>query len=106
MKRKVRKYRAEKALRNEIEIQSHMDHSNILKYEVPECFLNRIRIYGYFDDSEKVYLVLEYAHGGDLYSAIRRRKKMTSRVIANYVVQISQALEYMHNRYVIHVCPQ
>jgi serine/threonine protein kinase len=31
MKRKVRKYRAEKALRNEIEIQSHMDHPNILK---------------------------------------------------------------------------
>lgn len=62
-----------------------------------------LRIYGYFDDSEKVYLVLEYAHGGDLYSAIRRRKRMTPRVIANYVIQISQALEYMHKRFVIHV---
>jgi aurora kinase len=90
MKRKVRKYKAAKALRNEIEIQSHVDHPNILK------------IYGYFDDSEKVYLVLEYAHRGDLYSQIRRRNQMTPRVIATYVIQIAQALDYMHDLYIIH----
>ena len=41
--------------RREVEIQSHLDHENILA------------LYGYFWDSRKVYLILEYAPYGELY---------------------------------------
>jgi serine/threonine protein kinase len=47
-------------LRREIEIQSHLDHENILK------------LYGFFWDEKRVYLILEYAPGGELYKELQR----------------------------------
>jgi len=89
-KKKIKKYRAEKALRNEIEIQSHLnEHSNIL------------RLFGYFDDEESVHLILEYAHQGDLFYNIHHML-MSEHKIANYIYQIAMALLYMHSRHVIH----
>ncbi|OQR77605.1 aurora kinase A-A-like, partial [Tropilaelaps mercedesae] len=42
-------------VRREIEIQSHLRHKNIL------------RLFGYFHDEKRVYLILEYAPGGELF---------------------------------------
>jgi serine/threonine protein kinase len=39
-------------LRREIEILSHIDHENVIKF------------YGWFHDETKIYLILEYASGG------------------------------------------
>ncbi|RWR98478.1 hypothetical protein B4U79_00975, partial [Dinothrombium tinctorium] len=47
-------------LRREIEIQSHLQHPNIL------------RLYGYFWDEKKIYLILEYAPQGELYNKLRK----------------------------------
>jgi serine/threonine protein kinase len=89
-KKKIKKYRAEKALRNEIEIQSHLnEHGNIL------------RLFGYFDDEDSVHLILEYAHLGDLFYNIHHML-MSEHKIANYIYQIAMALLYMHSRNVIH----
>lgn len=49
------KTKLEHQLRREIEIQIHMSHGNIL------------RMYGYFHDDKRIYLMLEYAPGGELY---------------------------------------
>jgi len=89
-KKKIKKYRAEKALRNEIEIQSHLnEHTNIL------------RLFGYFDDEDSVHLILEYAHQGDLFYNIHHML-MSEHKIANYIYQIAMALLYMHSKHVIH----
>jgi aurora kinase len=89
-KKKLIKYRAEKALRNEIEIQSHLsEHNNIL------------RLLGFFDDDENIYLILEYAQQGDLFYALHHRT-ITDNQIATYIQQISLALLYMHGKHVIH----
>ena len=32
---------------------------------------NILRLYGYFYDSERVYMVLEYASGGELYAQLK-----------------------------------
>ena len=53
----------ERQLRREIEIQSHLRHPNIL------------RLYGYFYDDKSVYLILEYAAGGELYKKLRKAGK-------------------------------
>ena len=42
----------ENQLRREIEIQSHMRHPHIL------------RLFGWFDDEKKIYLILEFAAKG------------------------------------------
>uniref|UniRef100_I1P0K8 Protein kinase domain-containing protein n=1 Tax=Oryza glaberrima TaxID=4538 RepID=I1P0K8_ORYGL len=45
-------------LRGEVEIQSHLRHPNIL------------RLYEYFYDQTRVYLILEYALKGELYKEL------------------------------------
>lgn len=46
-------------LKREIEIQSQLRHPNIL------------RLYGFFHDEERIYLILEYAGKGELYTELK-----------------------------------
>ncbi|GFY37420.1 hypothetical protein TNIN_360711 [Trichonephila inaurata madagascariensis] len=80
----------EHQLRREVEIQSHLRHPNIL------------RLYGYFYDESRVYLVLEYAPGGELYKALQRCKRFDEKTAANYMAKIGSALKYCHSKKIIH----
>lgn len=51
----------------EIKMQSFFNHPNILK------------LYGFFDDSENVYLILEYMLDGTLYSQVKKNKKLNEK---------------------------
>jgi serine/threonine protein kinase len=81
---------AEKQLRREIEIQSHLRHVNIL------------RLYGYFYDEKRVYLILEYAPNGELYKKLRSFNRFPEDQAAQYIQQLAHALRYMHSKHVIH----
>lgn len=59
-KHQVQKAGCEHQLRREIEIQSHLRHPNIL------------RLYGYFYDDSRVYMILEYAPKGELYTLLKQ----------------------------------
>ncbi|VDN20588.1 unnamed protein product [Gongylonema pulchrum] len=54
------KKNVEHQLRREIEIQTHLRHPNIL------------RMYNYFYDEARIFLILEYAAGGELYRRLRQ----------------------------------
>lgn len=82
--------KVEKQLRREIEIQSHLRHVNIL------------RLYGYFYDEKRVYLILEYAPQGELYKLLRRVGHFDEGTAAKYVRQMATALHYLHSKHVIH----
>lgn len=88
--RQLRKAKFEHQLRREIEIQSHLRHNNIL------------RMYGYFWDSTKIYLILEYAQGGELYKKLMESKSFSEAMSAKIVVQLANALDYCHSKNVIH----
>ena len=77
-------------LRREIEIHSHLHHDNILQ------------LYGFFFDEKKVYLIMEYASGGELYKDFRRRKRYSERQSAVYVKQVAMAFKYLHELNIIH----
>ena len=80
----------EHQLRREIEIQAHLRHRNIL------------RMFGYFWDEKRVYLILEYAPKGELYKELTRRGRFSERRGAMYVASLAAALDYMHGKHVIH----
>lgn len=82
--------KVEKQLRREIEIQSHLRHSNIL------------RLYGYFYDEKRVYLILEYAPQGELYKLLRKRGSFDEPTASRYIRQMALALQYLHSKHVIH----
>lgn len=76
----------------EVEINSQLNHENILK------------MYGYFSDADRFYLILEFANNGDLYSLLtsQPRSYFPEHQASNYVKQLIKALKYLHSKNVIH----
>jgi len=91
-KSQLQKSHLEHQLRREIEIQSHLRHPNIL------------RMYGYFFDETRVYLILEYAPKGEMYKFLTAQPlgRFEENMVANYMAQLADALMYCHARKVIH----
>merc|ERR1712238_354961 len=58
--------------------------------------------YGYFYDHKCIYLILEYSPGGELYKKLTNRGKFTEKDSARYISDLSHALNYCHNKHVIH----
>jgi len=80
----------EHQLRREIEIQAHLRHPNIL------------RMYQYFWDEKRIYLVLEYAARGELYKDLKKKGRFDELRSATYLYQLADALQYCHSKKVIH----
>jgi len=83
------RFQAERAIRSEIEIQAHLRHPNI------------VQIYGYFHDEDRIYLILEYAMYGDIFNDVQLCR-LDEHTAASYTLQVSRALLYMHQNFVIH----
>ncbi len=86
-------------LHREIDLQANLRHPNI------------VRLYGYFFDSKRVYLILEYAPGGEVYEQLKSSSttadgggagRFTEARAAVLVARVAQALEHCHARGVIH----
>ncbi|XP_010903017.2 aurora kinase A isoform X2 [Esox lucius] len=89
-KKQLEKAGVEHQLRREVEIQSHLRHPNIL------------RLYGYFHDTSRVYLILEFAPKGELYSELQRCGSFDEIRSATYIMELADALNYCHSKKVIH----
>uniref|UniRef100_A0A3Q2IIQ8 non-specific serine/threonine protein kinase n=1 Tax=Equus caballus TaxID=9796 RepID=A0A3Q2IIQ8_HORSE len=89
-KAQLEKAGVEHQLRREVEIQSHLRHPNIL------------RLYGYFHDATRVYLILEYAPLGAVYRELQKLSKFDEQRTATYITELANALAYCHSKRVIH----
>ena len=69
----------------EIELLKQLDHPNIVK------------LFEYFSDKEKYYLITEYCKGGDLFELIKKKKKFSELSAAYIMYQIFRVLIYCHN---------
>ena len=87
-KSQLQKAQVEHQLRREIEIQSHLRHPNIL------------RLFGYFYDETRVYLILEYAPRGEMFKALQKQPggRFNEARTAKYVKQMAEALIYCHSK--------
>lgn len=65
-KSQIEKEGVEHQLRREIEIQAHLQHPNIL------------RLYNYFYDRRRIYLILEYARAASCTRSCRKAALLTS----------------------------
>jgi len=91
-KSQLQKAHVEHQLRREIEIQSHLRHAHVL------------RMFGYFYDETRVYLILEFAPRGEMYKALQKQPegKFDEKRTAKYIYQMADALGYCHSKKVIH----
>jgi len=89
-KNQLSKAGVEHQLRREIEIQAHLRNDNIL------------RLYGYFFDQTRIYLILEFAAKGELYKELQKCGKFDEKRSAKYIKSLAGALDYCHSKHVIH----
>ncbi|CAH2054455.1 unnamed protein product, partial [Iphiclides podalirius] len=91
-KSQIVKSKCERQVMREIEIQSHIKHPNIL------------RLLTWFHDERRIYLVVEFAAGGELYKHLTNSPKgrFPEARAAKYIYQVADAVEYCHQRHVIH----
>jgi serine/threonine protein kinase len=89
-KAQLQKDSMECQLRREIEVQSQMRHPNV------------VRLYGYFYDQSRIYLIVEYAAKGELFRLLRESQKFDQPTAARYICQMSDAIAYCHSKHVIH----
>ncbi|KAF8955294.1 kinase-like protein [Flammula alnicola] len=82
--------KVEKQIRREIEIQQNLRHPNIL------------RLYGYFHDEKRIFLMLEFAAKGELYKQLSKVHRFSERRSSRYIDQMADALVYLHSKHVIH----
>lgn len=74
----------------EIEILSRVNHPFIVKY------LN------HFQDDRRLYLILEYVQGGELFSYLRRQGRFADHVSCFYASQLVLAISYLHAQHIIY----
>ena len=89
-KNQLQENNVEHQLRREIEIQSHLRHPNIL------------RLYGYFYDESRVFLILEFAAKGEVFKELQKCKYFNEQRTATYIESLARALVYCHSKHVIH----
>ncbi|KAJ4482525.1 kinase-like protein [Lentinula aciculospora] len=82
--------KVEKQIRREIEIQQNLRHQNVL------------RLYGYFHDEKRIFLMLEFAGKGELYKQLSKFGCFSEKRSSRYIDQMADALSYLHSKHVIH----
>jgi serine/threonine protein kinase len=77
-------------VKREIRIHKRLNHPNVIK------------LWHYFEDKTHIYLVLEYAVGGNLVELIRKRWKLPENDAFNYFFQTCLGMDYLHKNSIIH----
>lgn len=76
--------------KNEIEILRRLNHPAIIK------------LYEYFEDDRKLYLVLEKCNGGELFDQISQKKTLNEGISAKICKQLFSAVLYLHENFIVH----
>ena len=63
---------------------------------------NIVKLYGFFHDSENIYLIMEYCSGNHLFKMIRQRKQFEEEEIVSILSNVFEAVSYIHCHGVIH----
>jgi len=63
---------------------------------------NLIQLYSIIETKTTIYLIMEYANGGELFDYIDQRKKLTEQEACKFFRQIISGIEYLHKLGISH----
>lgn len=90
-KRKIKNGSMMKRVRNEVEIHSQLKHPSVLQ------------MFGYFEDRNYVYLVLELCHNGELQQYLKKMHcGMSEEEASKILLQVVIGLLYLHSHGILH----
>jgi polo-like kinase 1 len=90
LKTTLTKPKAKAKLQAEVKIHSALKHKYI------------VRFYHFFEDNDCYYMLLELAHNRSFSELMKKRKRLTEPEVQYFMLQIVEALKYMHGIGVIH----
>lgn len=61
-----------------------------------------IQMHSAFQNDKKLFLVLEYCPGGELFGLLSKKKRLSEDQARFYAAQILLALEYLHQNNIIY----
>merc|ERR1711871_1225695 len=80
----------EESLKTEIDILNMVNHPNI------------IGLHTIFDESKKMYLVMELVSGGELFDRIVKKGSYSEKDASSLIKQIATAVKYLHELKIVH----
>ncbi|KAK0646561.1 kinase-like domain-containing protein [Cercophora newfieldiana] len=78
----------------------HTNDERRMLGEVKNPFL--ITLWGTFQDSRNLYMVMDFVEGGELFSLLRKSGRFPNPVAKFYAAEVTLALEYLHQRNIIY----
>ena len=62
-----------------------------------------LKLYGFFDDHDNIYLVLEYMEEGTLFEFLKKRvNKLTEKEVSSKIREVSSAIKHLHDLDIAH----
>ena len=61
-----------------------------------------VRLHYAFQSSEKLYMVMDFAQGGDMFALLRRKARLSAKQAAVYVAEIALALQALHSHDIVY----
>jgi serine/threonine protein kinase len=81
----IKKENMVEQINREIEIMYRTDHPHIIK------------LYNHYEDEENFYLIMHCASKGQLYSLLKRVKRLDERTVSQYMREVISAVKYLHS---------
>lgn len=81
------------------QVEHTNDERRMLKL-VEHPFL--IRMWGTFQDSRNLFMVMDYIEGGELFSLLRKSQRFPNPVAKFYAAEVTLAVEYLHSHDIIY----
>ncbi|KKY35966.1 putative camp-dependent protein kinase catalytic subunit [Diaporthe ampelina] len=78
----------------------HTNDERKMLGEVKHPFL--ITLWGTFQDSRNLYMVMDFVEGGELFSLLRKSGRFPNPVAKFYAAEVTLALEYLHEKHIIY----
>ncbi|KAG9233955.1 catalytic subunit of the PKA [Amylocarpus encephaloides] len=78
----------------------HTNDERRMLQEVKHPFL--ITLWGTFQDSKNLYMVMDFVEGGELFSLLRKSHRFPNPVAKFYAAEVTLALEYLHSKHIIY----
>ncbi|KAF2497548.1 Pkinase-domain-containing protein [Lophium mytilinum] len=78
----------------------HTNDERRMLQQVKHPFL--ITLWGTFQDSKNLYMVMDFVEGGELFSLLRKSQRFPNPVAKFYAAEVTLALDYLHGMNIIY----
>jgi len=80
----IKKENMNEQINREVEIMYRTDHPYIIK------------LYNHYEDEDNFYLIMHCAAKGQLYSLLKKQRRLDERTVAQFMREIVSAVQYLH----------